>query len=91
MMKRAALSRILLLTAAVVLPALLATYVLGGFEGLGLHGTGALIAGVLLSVAVAVTLMVLMFSSSRGHDEAAHYAARDSFKKDREEPPPDTC
>ena len=86
-MKRAALVRIALLTTAVVVPALLATYVLGGFEGLGFHGRGALIAGVLVSVAVAVTLMVLMFTSSRGHDEAAHYAARDSFKKDGEEKP----
>ncbi|HWK37387.1 MAG TPA: hypothetical protein VNR88_00575 [Hyphomicrobium sp.] len=44
----------------------------GIFEGLGFHGTIAAILGVVLTSAVGVALMTLLFRSSRGHyDERA--------------------
>ena len=60
---------------------LLATYILGGFEGLSGSGVGALIFGVIASFALGVGLMVVVFHSSRQYDDAAHYAAIDHFKK----------
>ena len=44
---------------------------------IGLHGTIALVLGVLLTMAIAMGLMGLMFLSSRsGRDEGAHAAWR---------------
>ena len=60
---------------------LLATYILGGFDGLSGSGVGALIFGVIASFALGVGLMVVVFHSSRQYDDAAHYAAMDHFKK----------
>lgn len=63
---------------------LLATYILGGFEGLTGNGVAALIFGVIASFALGIGLMVAVFYSSRKYDEAAHYAAMDQFAKDDE-------
>lgn len=60
---------------------LLATYILGGFDGLSGSGVGALIFGVVASFALGVGLMVVVFHSSRQYDDAAHYAAIDHFPK----------
>jgi hypothetical protein len=48
------------------------------------HGVAALIIGVTLALALGVGLMVLMYASSREHDEGAHNAAKENFpKKDK--------
>jgi hypothetical protein len=67
--------------AALILLVLAGAYLFGAFEGMSAHGAGALIAGVAISIALGVGLMAAIFSSSREHDEAAHYAARDHFKE----------
>jgi hypothetical protein len=65
---------------ALIVVVLAGAYLFGAFEGMSAHGVGALIAGVAISIALGVGLMAAIFSSSREHDEAAHYAARDHFK-----------
>ncbi|WP_119269996.1 hypothetical protein [Taklimakanibacter deserti] len=61
---------------------LLATYILGGFDGLTGNGAAALIFGVIASFALGIGLMVAVFYSSRKYDDAAHYAAMDHFTKE---------
>jgi hypothetical protein len=72
-----------------VLTALLlgGSYAFGAFEGIGWHGIGALVVGVILSLALGIGLMVLMYASSRSHDEEAHFAAKETFRDDSESPP----
>lgn len=65
------------------------TFLFGGFEGLSGHGVGALIAGVAISFALGVGLMVLMYASSREHDEAAHRAAEKDLKDESDRKPED--
>lgn len=74
-------------TVVLSLLTLLATYILGGFDGLSGSGVGALIFGVIASFALGVGLMVVVFHSSRQYDDAAHYAAMDHFPK--AQPAPD--
>ncbi|MFZ5676380.1 MAG: hypothetical protein ACOZAM_25755 [Pseudomonadota bacterium] len=59
-------------------------YVFGGFTGLSSRGGAALVVGVVLSYAVGVGLMIVLFHSSRFHDERVHDAARDQFEKSKE-------
>lgn len=65
---------------------LLATYVLGGFDGLSENGVAALILGVMASFALGIGLMAAVFQSSRRYDDAAHYAAIDHFTKEQRAP-----
>jgi hypothetical protein len=65
---------------ALIVVVLAGAYLFGAFKGMSAHGAGALIAGVAISIALGVGLMAAIFSSSREHDEAAHYAAREHFK-----------
>jgi predicted Na+-dependent transporter len=64
---------------------IIGTYVFGGFTGLSAHGVIALVLGVTLSYALGVGLMVAVFHSSRFHDDSAHDAALDHFKKPDED------
>jgi purine-cytosine permease-like protein len=72
--------RFLLICGAILALAAIALAGLLGFGdlGLGLHGAIALVLGVLLTMAIAMGLMGLMFLSSRsGRDEQAHSIWRD--------------
>lgn len=63
---------------------LLALWMLNGFSGFGLsvHGTIALVLGVVFTSALAVVLMALVFYSSRsGQDDAVH--DRNARRRDR--------
>jgi Na+-driven multidrug efflux pump len=88
-MPRCTLYRIVLYVTALTLLVLAGTFILGGFEGLSGHGIGALIVGVAISFALGVGLMVLMYASSREHDETAHRAAREGFKDVLDRKPPE--
>lgn len=74
---RSTLYRVVLYVSALTVLVLAGTFAFGGFDGLSGHGIGALIAGVVASFALGVGLMVLMYASSREHDENAHRAASD--------------
>jgi uncharacterized membrane protein len=78
-MKRHYVLKIVALVSAATLILLGGTYLFGGFEGVSGHGIGALIVGVVFSLALGVGLMVLMYASHHGHDDAAHHAAREHF------------
>jgi hypothetical protein len=86
MAMQAEFRRFLALTLGLILVALAGTWLFGGFEGISGHGVAALIAGVVVSVAVAVGLMSLLFASSRHHDDAAHEASRKQFDDGRDRP-----
>src|SRR5262245_20977231 len=88
-MNRTSIQKIIVGTAVLAVLVLLGTYLLGGFEGLSANGIGAVILGVTASLALGIGLMTAIFASSRGHDDRAHYAAMDQFKKgdhERHEP-----
>jgi hypothetical protein len=72
-------SRISLGTLAIVLLTILAAWLLGAFEGLGVGGGFALVLGITVSYAVGIGLMAAVFYSNRDHDQAAHDAALDRF------------
>jgi hypothetical protein len=42
---------------------------------------------VTLSLALGIGLMVLIYASSRSHDEEAHFAAKETIRDDSESPP----
>ena len=87
-MHRSILYRITIYVTALTLLVLAGTFAFGGFEGLSGHGIGALIAGVAVSFALGVGLMVLMYASSREHDETAHRAAKEGFEDTLDRKPP---
>ena len=87
-MSRSVLYKTIVYVVVLTLLVLGGTYALGGFEGLSGHGVGALIAGVALSFAIGVGLMVLMYAS-REHDEAVHRASRDDIDNDPNSKPPE--
>ena len=67
--------RFILICAGILLATALALALLLGFGqlGIGVHGAIALVLGVLLTMAIAMGLMGLMFLSSRsGRDDEAH-------------------
>src|SRR5262245_11187044 len=80
-MNRTSIQKIIVGTAVLAVLVLLGTYLLGGFEGLSANGIGAVILGVTASLALGIGLMTAIFASSRVHDDRAHYAAMDQFKK----------
>jgi len=86
-MNRSILYKIIIYVVVLTVLVLSGTYLLGGFEGLSGHGVGALIAGVAVSLALGVGLMVLMYASSREHDEAAHRAAGEDLKNELDRRP----
>ena len=88
-MPRSILFKAIIYVVVLTLLVLGGTYAMGGFEGLSGHGVGALIAGVAISFAIGVGLMVLMYASSRVHDEAAHRAARDNLENEPNSKPPE--
>lgn len=59
------------------------TWFFGFFDGMSVNGVIALILGVVLSTALGVGLMALVFLSSRGRDEAVHHPP----PRDGERPP----
>jgi hypothetical protein len=79
-MRRSDIVKIIIIVSTLTLLILGGAYLFGGFEGISGHGLGALVLGVTVSLALGVGLMVLMYSSSREHDEAAHNAAREVFR-----------
>jgi hypothetical protein len=81
-MPRSVLYKAIIYVVVLSLLVLGGTFALGGFEGLSGRGVGALIAGVAVSFAIGVGLMVLMYASSREHDEAAHRAAGETLEND---------
>jgi uncharacterized membrane protein len=83
-MQRTNILKIITIVAVLTLLALGGTYLWGGFEGMSGHGVGALIAGIIISLALGVGLMMMMYSSNREHDEAAHHAAKENFPKKNE-------
>jgi hypothetical protein len=87
-MHRSILLRTVIYVVVLTLMVLGGTFLLGGFEGLSGHGVGALIAGVAVSFAIGVGLMVLMYASSREHDEAAHRAGGENFENEPTRKPP---
>jgi uncharacterized membrane protein len=87
-MQWSSLHRAILYVSVLTLLVLGGTYALGGFEGLSGHGIGALVAGVVISLAIGVGLMVLMYASSREHDETAHRAASDILNESSDPRPP---
>lgn len=74
-------SRIVLGTVAIAAATIFGAWALDAFEGLGGGGVFALIIGIVASYAVGVGLMAAVFYSSRRHDQAAHDAARDAFRR----------
>lgn len=79
-MTRSAITRIIIGVLLLAAGLLILTWAVGGFEGLSGHGIGALIAGTLISLAVGIGLMAVIFASSRsGHDQAVHDAAKAHF------------
>jgi uncharacterized membrane protein len=88
-MSRSVLYKAIIYVVVLTLLVLGGTYAMGGFEGLSGHGVGALIAGVAVSFAIGVGLMVLMYASSREHDEAAHRASRDDLDNEPDRKPPE--
>jgi hypothetical protein len=67
--------RFILICAGILMATALALALLLGFGqlGIGVHGAIALVLGVLLTMAIAMGLMGLMFLSSRsGRDDEAH-------------------
>ena len=86
-MPRSVLYRIIIYVVVLTILVLGGTFLFGGFEGLSGHGVGALIAGVAVSLALGVGLMVLMYASSREHDEAAHRAAGEGLKNELDRKP----
>jgi len=87
-MSRSVLYKAIVYVVVLTLLVLGGTYALGGFEGLSGHGVGALIAGVAISFAVGVGLMVLMYAS-REYDEAAYRAAEDNLENEPNRKPPE--
>ena len=88
-MSRSVLYKAILYVVVLTLLVLGGTYALGGFEGLSGHGVGALIAGVAVSFAIGVGLMVLMYASSREHDETAHHAVEENPENESTRKPPE--
>lgn len=86
-MKRSDIHKVVIIVLVVAVLLLGGGYAFGAFQGIGWHGIGALVVGVTLSLALGVGLMVLMYASSRSHDEEAHLAAKRTFKDDTEPPP----
>ena len=82
LLRHSALSASVAGTLVLSLVVLLLTYLFGGFEGLTGAGAGALIFGVLASFGLGIGLMALVFQSSHGYDDTAHYAAMDYFKNE---------
>src|SRR5262245_17194512 len=69
LMRRSLTSQVAAGTVAVSVLVLLATYFLGGFDGLTANGVAALIFGVFASFALGIGLMVAVFYSSRKYDD----------------------
>jgi flagellar basal body-associated protein FliL len=86
-MKRSDIYKIIIIVLVLTMLLLGGGFAFGAFEGIGWHGIGALVVGVTLSLALGVGLMVLMYASSRSHDEEAHFAAKKTFKDDSESSP----
>jgi hypothetical protein len=63
----------LALTAAAILLMLLLTWAFGFFDDMSVNGVIALVLGVVLSMALGVGLMALVFVSSRGRDAEVHH------------------
>jgi hypothetical protein len=86
-MKRSDVHKVIIIVLALTVLLLGGGYAFGAFEGIGWHGIGALVVGVTFSLALGVGLMVLMYASSRSHDEDAHLAAKNTFRDDSESAP----
>ena len=79
-MNRPAITKLVAGILALTAVLLVLTWVAGGFVGLSGHGAAALILGALLSLAIGIGLMAVIFASSRsGHDQAVHDAAQAHF------------
>lgn len=83
-MQNIPLTKIIVGTIILDILTLLGTWIFGGFSAMSEHGVGALIAGVTLTYALGVGLMVAVFYSSRAMDDSAHNATRDQFKENRD-------
>ena len=86
-MNRSDIHKVIIIVSALTALLLGGGYAFGAFEGIGWHGIGALVVGVTLSLALGVGLMVLMYASSRSHDEQAHLAAKKTFRDGSESTP----
>jgi hypothetical protein len=64
--------------AGVIVVLLALTWLFGGFSEMGGAGVAALTLGIILTVALGIGLMALLFYSSRSErDEAVHHAVRE--------------